>query len=78
MKASWTVHHWDLKENKQKKCKRILQKTAHINVSSVLVLKFCFLFLFFYLEYCTVEVNLPYMVSPYIKSMKFITHFFYR
>lgn len=42
---------------------------AHVNVSFVLVLKFCFLFLFFYLEYCTVEVNLPYMVSPYIKSM---------
>lgn len=38
---------------------------AHANVSFVLVL----FSVFFYLEYCTVEVNLPYMLSPYIKSM---------
>lgn len=55
-----------------KKHKRSLQKKntiAHINVSFVMVLKFCFPFLFFYLENCTVEVNSPYMVSPYVKSV---------
>ena len=63
-------NHWDLKKKEEKKegfCKKNMN--AHINVSFVLVLKFCFPFLFFYLKYCTVEVNLPYMVSPYIKSM---------
>lgn len=47
MKASRNVNNpWDLEK---KKHKRILQKkntNAHINVSFVLVLKFCFLFLF--------------------------------
>lgn len=64
MKASRTVNNpWDFKNIH----KRILQKNmnAHINVSFVLVL----FSVFFYLEYCTVEVNLPYMLSPYIKSM---------